>query len=84
GDKVINQGDLPSSAFRKKLTYSWCKSHMSPSNTLVSGKLDRMRAALDGMSSHAAKTGIFAPHSTPTSPRPPPDKIDQATKLDLC
>ena len=43
---------------------------------LGAGKLARNKAARDGTISQAAKTGIPAPHSTPTSPKPPPEKID--------
>jgi hypothetical protein len=80
GDKVMSQGGLPPNCFRKKATYSSCRSQISPSNTLVPGKLARNKAARDGTISQAAKTGIPAPHSTPTSPKPPPEKIDPATK----
>ena len=55
---------------------------MSPSKTSVFGKFFLINCALDGMISAAAKTGISHPHSTPTSPTPPPEKRDPETRTE--
>jgi hypothetical protein len=62
--------------------YSCCNSHISPSKTSVAGKFFLINCARDGRISAAAKTGIAHPHSTPTSPTPPPEKRDPETRTE--
>ena len=80
GDKVRSQGLRLLSFDLKCRTYASCSFQTSPSNTLVSGKLLLIRAAREGMSSQAARTGTLAPHSIPTSPTPPPEKREPETR----